>query len=63
MSSKFINDFYAISFLGRNAAVSTILDSSAPFNVIIIPNTRLGRYIFPNHAGKAMSNLVKAYFF
>ncbi|CAD8095982.1 unnamed protein product [Paramecium primaurelia] len=63
LSSKFINDFYAISFLGRNAALSTLLDSSAPFNVIIIPNTRIGRYIFPHHAGKAMSNLVKSYFF
>lgn len=62
MSSKFINDFYSISFLGRNSAIVTILDSAAPFNVIIIPNTTLGRYIFPNHAGKAMSNLVKSYF-
>ncbi|CAK60705.1 unnamed protein product (macronuclear) [Paramecium tetraurelia] len=63
LSSKFINDFYAISFLGRNAALSTLLDSSAPFNVIIIPNTRIGRYFLPHHAGKAMSNLVKSYFF
>ncbi|CAD8121707.1 unnamed protein product [Paramecium sonneborni] len=63
LSSKFINDFYAISFLGRNAALSALLDTTAPFNVIIIPNTRIGRYLFPHHAGKAMSNLVKSYFF
>jgi electron transfer flavoprotein alpha subunit len=52
-----------MSFLGRNSALTTLLDSTAPFNVIIIPNTTLGRYIFPHHAGRAMSNLVKSYFF
>ncbi|CAD8178052.1 unnamed protein product [Paramecium octaurelia] len=63
LSSQFINEFYSIGFLGRNSALSNLLDSIAPYNVSVIPNNKLTRAILPNQAGKSMSNLVKGYFF
>ncbi|CAD8091818.1 unnamed protein product [Paramecium primaurelia] len=62
LSSQYINDFYTIGFQGRNAALSNLLDSIAPYNVSVIPNNKFTRTIVPNQAGKSMSNLVKGYF-
>ncbi|CAD8110606.1 unnamed protein product [Paramecium sonneborni] len=62
LSSQFINDFYTIGFQGRNAALSNLLDSIAPYNVSVIPNNKFTRALVPNQAGKSMSNLVKGYF-
>ena len=47
LSTKYINDFYEISTIGRNIALSTVLDSVAPFNVTIIGNNSITNKLLP----------------
>ena len=67
ISTKFVNDFYSLTFIGKFAAVSEIFDVVAPFNVTVIPNNRLFRYLMPKFAGRSINNNMKViicnYFF
>lgn len=56
LQTKFINDFFAISMAGRNVALTTLLDQVAPFNVSVIPNNFITRYLIPDQAGKSINN-------
>jgi hypothetical protein len=47
LSTKFINDFFTISIIGRNIALATILDNVAPFNVTVLQNNIFMRKMFP----------------
>ena len=47
LSTNFINEFYEISTIGRNIALSTVLDSVAPFNVTIIQDNFITRRFLP----------------
>jgi hypothetical protein len=59
LSTKFINDFFVISIIGRNMALSSLLDDVAPYNVTVIPNNSITRILMPNIAGRAISSSVK----
>jgi uncharacterized protein YpbB len=62
LSTKFINDFFTISIIGRNIALATILDDVAPFNVTALQNNIFMRKMFPKFAGRSMSNSVRVRF-
>ncbi|CAD8043825.1 unnamed protein product [Paramecium primaurelia] len=61
LSTQYINDFYRISLAGKNQAIALILDQVAPFNVDIIPNNFIMRFLMPNQAGKAINSSIKGY--
>lgn len=47
LSTKFINDFFSVSLIGRNLAISQLLDRVAPYNVTVIPNNMFTRFLIP----------------
>ncbi|KAL4477351.1 hypothetical protein ABPG72_002345 [Tetrahymena utriculariae] len=53
-----LNKFYEITTLLECAALSSLLDFVAPFNVWIVPNNCMTRYLLPNLAGKSISNKI-----
>jgi hypothetical protein len=59
LSTKFINDFFNISIIGRNMALTSLLDDVAPYNVTVIRNNPITRIFLPNIAGRSISNSVK----
>ena len=59
LSTKYINDFFSVGIVGRNVAITNLLDRVAPFNVTVIPNNWILRKIFPQLAGKSIGNSVK----
>jgi hypothetical protein len=63
ISTKFINDFFELSVVGRNNALASVLDTVAPFNVTVIPNHFIVRKLWPSIAGKSISNSVKVWRF
>lgn len=59
LSTQMINDYFTLGIVGRNVALSQMLDNVAPYNVSTFVNNRFMRYMFPQLAGKSINNTVK----